>query len=199
LITNEKKENSVPNIWAAQENLMHFYRLLSAGLGLAIVFLLVFVMILVFQDPISIVKDGEKQEFYPSKREKVVIGKAEVEAFTKRFLEALYVWDSFNETTLAKEINPFAEEGLVLKILESQSQKYGKELKSKKLSQAITFIEVKVLDDRVISRFDRILKIEGIPLVVPMEVTFSMIQKSATRLNPMGIYVAGITEREGGK
>ncbi|MBY0315896.1 MAG: hypothetical protein K2Q26_10275 [Bdellovibrionales bacterium] len=195
---DNKEKNSVPNIWAAQENLMHFYRSLSAVLGFVMVLMTALILALVFRNPLVIAKNVETQEYYQSHRENIKIGKNEVEVFTKRFLEALYVWDGFNVSVLSKEIDPFTENALVAKILEAQAQKYGKELKSKKISQAITFIKVNVLDDRVVCVFDRILKIEGIPLIVPTEVTFSMIQKTPTRLNPMGIYIAGITEREGG-
>lgn len=196
---NEKSKNTVPNIWAAQENLIHFYRVLSAAFGVVIVLLLVVLVVMAFRDPIVVVKTPTAQEFYPSGRASVSIEKNDVEVFAKRFLEAFYVWPEFSGPALAKEITPFAEDGLVEKVVETQAQKYGKDFKGKKLSQSITFVAVKVLDDRVVCTFERILKIEGIPLVVPTEVTLSLIQGRPTRLNPMGIYVAGVQENEGAK
>lgn len=193
------EENSIPNIWKAQENMIRFYKLLSIGLGVAVALLLVFVMMAFFRDPIVVVKGSAAQEFYPSSRAKTELQKSDVEMFSKRFLTALYVWSGFSGEKLAKEIAPLAEDALVAKIVETQSQKYGKQFKDKKLSQAITFVNVEVTDDRVVCRFDRVLKIEGIPLVIPTEVTLAMLQGSQTDLNPMGIYVSGITEREGAK
>lgn len=193
------EENSIPNIWKAQENMIRFYKLLSIGLGSVVLLLLVFVLATFFRDPIVVVKNGAAQEFYPSKRAKTEIEKADVEAFSKRFLTALYVWSEFNGQKLSREIAPLAEEVLIPKIVDAQTQKYGKQFKDKKLSQAITFVHVEVMDDRVVCRFDRVLKIEGIPLVIPTEVSFAMLQGSQTDLNPMGIYVSGISEREGAK
>lgn len=193
------EENSIPNIWKAQENMIRFYKLLSIGLGGVVLLLLVFVLAAFFRDPIVVVKNGAVQEFYPSKRTKTAIEKADVEAFSKRFLTALYVWSEFNGQKVAREIAPLVEEALIPKIVDAQTQKYGKQFKDKKLSQAITFVNVEVLDDRVVCRFDRVLKIEGIPLVIPTEVSLAMLQGSQTELNPMGIYVSGIAERDGAK
>ena len=194
-----KEENSIPNIWKAQENLIRFYKHLSLGLGAVMVLLLVFMAAMFFRDPIVVVKDAEVQEFYPAKRAKAQLEKMDVEAFSKRFLTALYVWSGFSGEKLRKEIGPLAEGALVPKVIDSQMQKYGKEFKDKKLAQAITFVSVEVLEDRVVCRFDRVLKIEGIPLVIPTEVTLALLQGNQTALNPMGIYVAGITERDDAK
>ncbi len=194
-----KSENTVPNIWTAQENVIHFYRVLALGLGGVALVAFALFLVASFRDPVVVTQSPGRQEFYPSSRSKVAVGKDEVERFTKDFLNALYVWNEFKPEQLAREIEPFAEKGFVEKVIAGQSQKYGKELKGKKLSQAITFVEVEILEDRVVARFDRVIKIEGIPLLMPTEVVFSMIQGSGTRINPMGIYVSGITEREGAK
>ncbi len=194
-----KEENSIPNIWKSQENLIHFYKRLSFALLGVAVLLLMFIFATFLRDPIVVVRGAVAQEFYPSKRIAAPLDKADVEAFSKRFLAALYVWSGFNGEKLAKEIAPLAEDALVEKVVVSQVQKYGKEFKDKKLAQAITFVSVEVMNDRVVCRFDRVLKIEGIPLVIPTEVTLSMLQGSQTALNPMGIYISGITEREGAK
>lgn len=189
-------KNSIPNIWTAQEKVLHLYKLLSLGLG---VFALIMVVILVvnsFRNPIVVVRSGDTQEYYPTERKRALLEKVDVEAFTKHFLSSLYVWDNFNGENLAREIAPFTDPKLVQKVIDAQTQKYVKELKGKRIEQAVTFVRVSVLDDRVTCRFDRVLKIEGIPLIIPTDVTFSMVQGDPTRLNPMGIYVSGITESD---
>lgn len=196
---NEKSKNTIPNIWAAQENLIHFYKVLSAGLGaLAFVSLMV-AGALGFRDPIVVIRSTMGQEFYPSTRGPVSIEKSDVENITRRFLSALYVWTDFNGQALAKDIAPYAEEALVGKIIESQSAKYAKVFKGKKLAQEISFVKVTVLEDRVVCAFDRILKVDGIPLVIPTELTLSMLQGSPTQQNPMGVFVSGILENEAAK
>lgn len=196
---NEKFKNTIPNIWAAQENLIHFYRLLSIGLGGISIGMAVIAGIIGFRDPIVVVKSQAEQEFFISRRAPVSIEKKDVENMTRRFLSALYVWPEFNGQTLVKEIAPYAQETLVGKIVEAQTIKYGKDFKGKKIAQEISFVKVEVLEDRVVCSFDRILKIEGIPLVIPTEVTLSMLRGGSTRENPMGVFVSGILENEGAK
>lgn len=196
---NEKSKNTIPNIWTAQENLIHFYRVLSMGLGSLALVLLVVAVAFGFRDPIVVVRSEVDKEFFVSQRAPVSIEKSDVENVTKRFLDALYVWPQFSGQTLAKEIAPYAEDALIEKIVEAQSLKYGKDFKGKKLAQEISFVKVKVMEDRVVCSFDRILKIEGIPLVIPTEVTLSVLRGSSTRENPMGVFVSGILENEGAK
>lgn len=196
---NEKSKNTIPNIWTAQENLIHFYRLLSIGLAGIAIGMAVIAAILGLQDPIVVVKSDGEQEFFVSRRAPVSIEKKDVENITRRFLDALYVWPEFSGQALAKEIAPYAEETLVGKIIEAQTTKYSKTFKGKKLAQEISFVQVEVLEDRVVCSFDRILKIEGIPLVIPTKVTLSVLRGSSTRENPMGVFVSGILENESAK
>lgn len=196
---NDKQKNSVPNIWTAQENLIHFYRVVMCGIAILAIFLLALTVVAWFRDPIVVTRSGKSQEFYPSHRMAAAIEKSDVESFTKDFLQALYVWSDFDAESLAKELAPYTDSALITKVVDAQSSKIAKELKGKKLEQAITFVKVRVLDDRVVCNFDRVLKIAGIPLVIPTETTLTMIQDRPTRLNPMGIYVSGILENEGAK
>jgi hypothetical protein len=192
-------KNSIPNIWIAQEKVLHVYKLLALGLGAGFLVLLVVAVAQSFRSPIVVVRSGAGQEFYPSDRKPAPLEKADVEIFTKHFLSSLYAWKEFSGEKVAREIAPFSEDGLIAKVIDAQSQKYVKELKDKHLAQAITFVQIDVQDAKVICRFDRVLKIEGIPLVIPTEVTLFLVQREPTRLNPMGIYVTGILESDNAK
>lgn len=192
-------KNSIPNIWAAQEKVAHTYKLVSFGLAGFVALLIVGMLAMGLQNPIVVVRTHGGQEFYPTERKRAPIEKADVEEFTKNFLASLYVWREFNGERIAHTVASFADRALVAKVVDAQSQKYVKELKGKKIAQAITFLEVDVQDTKVVCRFDRVLKIEGIPLVIPAEVTLAMEQGEPTRLNPMGIYVTGILENENAK
>jgi len=190
---------SVPNIWTAQEKVLHLYKVAALGLGMLSVFLIVMTLIMSFRNPLVVLRSQDMQEFYPSERKAAPPTHADVEAFTKKFLASLYVWNEFSSDKLALEISPFSVPELVSKVVNGQSQKYVKELKSKHLEQAITFVHPDVQSDKVVVTFYRVLKIEGIPLVIPTTVTLNMILGSSTNLNPMGIYVSGITEADSAK
>jgi hypothetical protein len=193
-----KEENTVSNIWAVQENLIHFYKMVAIGSAGLSLFILIFTIMAYFRDPIVVVRTGGTQEFYATARSDVTVDKKDVDNFIKEYLKALYVWDAFDPDTLGSEIRPYSEEGLVPKVLATQTLKFGK-IRDKKISQDISFVKVSVLEDRVTCAFLRILKVEGIPLVVPTQLTFALIQGSRTTANPMGIYVSGISESENAK
>lgn len=192
-------KNTIPNIWTAQERVLHLYKLLTLGVGTIALTLVAVLVGQGFRNPIVVVKSGEKQEFYPTVRVRAPVDKPDVEDFTRKFLSSLYVWSEFNPLKLTKEIGPYADEDLVPKFVDAQSLRYLKELKGKNLQQAITFVKVDVQSDRVVCTFDRVLKIEGIPLIIPTAVTLWMSQGDPTRLNPMGIYVTSITESDSAK
>lgn len=195
---SKKPENTVPNIWTAQESLIQFYKIIAVGMGCLFAVTLIFTIFSYFREPIVVVKNGHNQEFLPANRQDVKVEKTDVEEFIKYFLSSLYKWKEFNSKQIADQIRPLAEESLVLKITSAQDQKFEK-LVDKKLSQDLAFVNVQVLPEKVTANFLRIIKIEGIPLVIPTELTFSLIEGSRTNANPIGIYVSGIREVESAK
>lgn len=192
-------ENSVPNIWKAQENAIHLYKIAIMTLVAALTVSFMFLVMNYFRNPLVIVKSEQEIEYYPTQRRPIEIGKPEIELFTKEFLKSLYVWTDYNTERIKKDIAPYVESELSTKLMDGQSQKYEKDLKGKKLSQAITFVDVDVLNDKVIAHFDRVIKIEGIPLIMPTELTLTMVKGTPTALNPMGVYITGVEEHEGSK
>lgn len=192
-------KNTIPNIWAAQEKMLHNYKLLSVVIGVFAVMLAIALIIDHFKNPIVVVSKPHEVEFYPTERKRAPLDKSEVELFTKQFLASLYVWNDFNTEKITRGLVPFTEDSLAAKVITGQNQKYLKELPGKHLAQSLAFVQVSVLDDKVVSQFDRVLKIEGIPLVIPTEVTLTMILGEPTSFNPMGIYVSGLKETEHAK
>ena len=192
-------KNTIPNIWTAQEKVLHLYKLISVFACVFATAMGTALIISQFKNPFVIVAKNHEVEFYPTERLAVPMEKVEVEKFTKQFLASLYVWSEFSSDKITRAISPFTEGTLSDKVVGTQSQKYLKELGGKKLSQSLAFVEVSVLSDRVICKFDRILKIEGIPLVIPTEVTLALTRGDQTIFNPMGIYVGGIKESDNAK
>lgn len=192
------KENTVPNIWIAQEKVIHLYKVIVVGLGVFSAFAGTALVALNMRNPLVVAEHAGEVNFYPTERKRASLEKPEVERFAKHFLANLYVWNDFNGDAITRAIAPLSEDGLSAQIIGTQTQKY-KELSGKKLAQSLAFVEVSVLEDRVVCRFDRILKIEGTPLVIPTEVTLSLAEGVPTDFNPMGIYVGGVKESENAK
>lgn len=85
-------KNTIPNIWTAQEKVIHLYKSLSIGLGILCLVMMLGLAANYFQNPLVVVAKSHEAEFYPSQRKRVPLEKAEVEGFTKQFLANLYVW-----------------------------------------------------------------------------------------------------------
>lgn len=195
----DKVKKTVPDIWASQENLIRIFKMLTMGLSALTVALIIAIVLVSLRAPLVVVDKIGRHDFYPSAHRDVKITPDDIKSFTKDFLDALYVWNEFNADTLRASIMPFVDVDMAQKIIDAQSSRYSKELKGKKIEEALTFVRVDVLTDRVVCRMDRVLKIGGVPLVIPTQLTLSMILGDKTRLNPMGIYIVGISEHEGAK
>jgi hypothetical protein len=195
----DKAKKSSPDIWASQENLIRTLKLATMGLGGLVAALTIAIVCVSLRAPLVVVDKVSRHDFYVSAHQDIKLTNSDIESFTKEFLDALYVWSEFNADTLRASITPYVDVDMAQKIIDAQSSRYSKDLKGKKVEEALTFVKVDVLSDRVVCRIDRVLKIGGLPLVIPTELTLSMIQGHKTRVNPMGIYIVGVTEHEGAK
>ena len=63
-----------------------------------------------------------------------------------------------------------------------------------KIEQYIAFIRPSLSDSSSQVQFDRIIRINNIPIIVPTKLELSIIQDHKTRCNPTGLYVNGATE-----
>ena len=192
-------KKTVPNIWASQENLIRILKLATMSLGALVIALIIAIVAVSLRSPLVVVDKLDHHDFYPASHQNVQLTAEDVATFSKGFLDALYVWNGFDAGTLRSSVSPFVDADLLEKIVDAQGSRYSKELKGKKLEEALTFVKVDVLSDRVVCHMDRVLKINGLPLVIPTELSLSMIQGAKTRINPMGIYIVGITEHEGAR
>ena len=57
-------------------------------------------------------------------------------------------------------------------------------------------IQPTVTEEKAQVTFDRIIRVEGVPVLAPMELEFELIKGKATRWNPQGLYINGITQKE---
>lgn len=149
-----------------------------------------------FSDPIVVVQSENSQSYYGGKRANVSISEKAVEGFVADFLKRRYEWTELDPMTMRKSLSPIVTDGLNAKLFELVTYLKDKEFQGKKTSQSIVNIEVNVTDDKVIASFDKLLKIEGIPIPVPTTVSLNIIKGSANVWNPIGLYVNGIKEHQ---
>lgn len=149
------------------------------------------------QDPLVVVLGDDFKQYVQGKRTKNSVTEKDVERFVMEFLPQMFVWDELLPEKILRQISPFVTEGLLARFKLELTKRSEKDLKGKKLSQSIANAKILVTEKNVIANFDKVLRIDGIPLVVPSEISFNIIRGSQTRWNPVGLYVNGLIEHEG--
>lgn len=161
--------------------------------------LIIAILVMVFQSPLVIVMSGDEKSYYQSERKTDAITEKDVEKFIRDFLEQMFRWDKLSPEMILRQISPMVTQGLSDRIRQELSQKTEKDFKGKTLSQSITNVHIEVTEKNVVASFDKVLRLQGIPLVVPTELAFNIIRGSQTKWNPLGLYVNGLVEHEGPK
>lgn len=161
--------------------------------------LIVVIVVMSFQSPLVVLMDGQEKHYRQTERKSDSITEKDVEKFVREFLEQLFSWDHLAPEVIVRQVSPLVTSGLLDRIRLELSQKVERDFKGKTLSQEIVSVNVKVTPKEVIASFDKVLKINGISIVIPSQMAFNVIRGGSTRWNPMGLYVNGIIEHEGMK
>jgi hypothetical protein len=179
--------------------MLHLHRAINYVAGGVLGILVLSLIIMAFRSPLVIVMSGQEKHYLQSERKSDSITEKDVENFVRDFLEQMFNWNSLVPDAISKQVAPFVTAGLADKIKQELIQRTEKDFKGKTLSEGITNIQVQVTEKDVLASFDKVLRIDGTPLVVPTQMEFNIIRGSATRWNPIGLYVNGLVEHDGAK
>lgn len=177
--------------------MLHLHRVLNfVGGGVALVLIGV-IVVMSFESPLVIITSGFEKHYYQTARKPNSITEKDVENFVRDFLEQLFTWDQLSPEVIINRVSPLVTSGLLDRIRQELAQKVEKDFKGKTLSQEIVGVKIQVTPKEVIASFDKVLKINGVSLVIPVQMAFNIIGGGVTRWNPMGLYVNGLVEHEG--
>ena len=179
--------------------MLHLHRTINYAAGGIVTLLLGAILFISMRSPLVIVMQGRDKHYLQSEHRANPITEKDVENFVRDFLEELFTWEKLAPDSILARVSPLATSGLLDRIKQQLIQMGEKNFKGKVLSEAITNVRVQVTDKEVIASFDKVLRIDGVPLVMPTEMGFNMIQGSETKWNPLGLYVNGLTEHQGPK
>lgn len=184
--------------WVALNNVLRVYKI--AGLSIAgLCALLVVALVMVsFKPPLVVVQNQNEIEQYRSvgKFKSVEINEETIEKVVRKFIHFRYEWNDLDSDRISKNLAPITTSGLNKKLKKIIEELKIKNFKGKAVSQTVTDIKVSVTKEKVIARFDKILKIEGLPLPVPTLIHLQILPDSITHWNPEGLYVNGVIERQ---
>ncbi|MCB9092879.1 MAG: hypothetical protein H6621_00095 [Halobacteriovoraceae bacterium] len=191
-----KKEDEIKPIdqWVALNNVLRLYRISGVALSGVTIVLTVALLFSMFRDPIVVVKENGRHTFLHGKHKAEAITENDIEEFVQEFISLGYVWEELNPNLTASQLAPITTEGLNEKLRGILIQFRDKEFKDKKMSQSVANVKVTVTENKVIATFDKLLKIENVPLPVPTQISLNIVSGSRTVWNPRGLYVNGVIE-----
>jgi len=183
--------------WVQVNNQVRLYKLIGAVVGIIGVILLGVILFQSLKSPLVVYDDGSQKIPYVAATREFKIDEEQIRRFLIEYLYLYHRWDKLEPEQILKQIGPFTTEGLIEKIQAQLLERKSKDFKGQEVAQDIAHIKVKISEKEIIVTFDKIFHIAAIPLVVPTQASFQIINGATTKWNPMGLYVNGILEHEG--
>jgi len=182
--------------WFEVNNELRIYKIAA----LTLIFILAMMSVLLCfsykQDPIVILSDKNSRHYYLGKKGGDVPNKEDVEAFLKEFIVFRFTLDPKRVPQVLKELTPLSTPAY----LDALSKQLEKEMNGVKdfgdFNQTVANVEVSVSDKQVLAKFDKIVRLKGLAMVIPTEASFQIVKDSFTKWNLMGILVNGVLEHE---
>lgn len=119
----------------------------------------------------------------------------DVKIFLAEFIRLRYEIKNGQQQNIIKNILPLSTEGYVA-ALKNEMVKDQSTSQITGLEQYTANIEVIVKEKEALAKFDKIVRFNGVPLIVPTEASFQIIKDSPSVWNPYGILVNGVIEHE---
>jgi hypothetical protein len=197
LLETKKEMNQTINQWTALNRFLFIYKAVGAAVAVLCLILGIVCIVLASKSPIVIVASENENFYFQGRQGQVEIKELDVKKFVERFVVRYYNWQELNPDQIIKNILPLATDGFKENSFLNLKARREKEFVGKKISQSASGINVQVSKQSTIATFDVILRIDNIPLIVPMQVAFQLVKGSQTEWNPLGLYVNTLTTHEG--
>ena len=181
--------------WVVLNRILKAYKTMGVLLVLLSLILMTLVFYLATSPPIVVMERGSQYSFYYGERRRVPITEEVLLNFLKEFVRLRYTWKERDSELILKNIAPFTTEGLLRKIRHALKAEDSKGI-PESMEQVAVNIHPTITEKKAKVTFDRIIRMDGVPMLAPMELDFSLIKGKGTRWNPKGIYINGITQKE---
>ena len=191
-----EEENSYFEKWTYMQKNQQFQKKMIYGLSALIGFLLLFLLFSDAHEPLVVERDNSVYRRLTVERAVVKPSKEDVAELVTEFVKARYEWESFQPQIIVKKLEPFTTEALRTKLFEEFGKKGFQNKPGDSIEQSTARIRPNISEKAVIATFDRILRINGVPVVVPTEISLLLSEGPKTFFNPIGLYINGIIEHE---
>lgn len=191
------KENFSANQWTTLNRFLFIYKAVGVTVAGLCLILGVVCIFLAMRSPVVILASENEFFYFQGRHSQVELNEADIKRFVEKFVTRYYNWSDLAPEMIIKNIGPLATDGFKENTLANLRARKEKEFLGKKLQQSVAGISVQVNKESTIATFDVILRIEGIPLIVPTQASFQLVKGAKTEWNPMGLYVNSLTMHEG--
>lgn len=156
----------------------------------------VIILCLIFSNPIVIYEKEGERIGYIGKNEAVTISEGEIKELVKRFIRNRYEWGEFNPRVIAENLRPYTKKNLVTKVLTKLSSEM-KQFEGKPIQQYVGKIHVSIdQENKIVGTFDKILRVQGIPLLSESQVLIGIVKGMTTKTNKLGLYINSVVDYE---
>jgi hypothetical protein len=171
----------------------------AAGASLAGLCLILGILAVVLADrkPVVAVMNDSDYVYVMGHRADVPLSEASIKRFIERYVKLAYEWDVLNPEKITQNISPLVTDDFRANQLSFLKTRKEKDFAGKTIRQDVSGLNVQVTKESTIAIFDVVLRVDGIPLIVPTQVSFLLTKGNQTEWNPIGLYINGETLHEG--
>ena len=189
------KPRAIDN-WIRMNSSLAFHKYTAfASLCLSLVLAAV-VFLQANQNPIVVIDKGGARVHTVGDRGGYELTEGDVEGFIASYVENRYTWTGFAPKKIVESLSCTTTEGFRKKLETALGDAKHQNKDGETVEQYAAFVKPRLKDDRSFASFDRILRINAIPLASPQEIALDIVQGARTDCNPVGLYVNGVTEYE---
>ena len=194
-MTNPKPESIPKPVEVVNElnGSLFLYKNLTVGLLILAIILSTTLAWQLTALPIVIVKEGSTKTYHVGTRKKTTLTKEDITRFVENFITRRYTVKEFNPDKLTEKLSCIATRNFLAKlkkILGTRKHNNGKT----KIEQYAAFIKSTVKDGKALATFDKVLRINGVPIASTVELSLQIVERERTECNPQGLYVNGVKE-----
>ena len=154
------------------------------------------ILVISFRPPLVVLKEAGDVDYLKGRYEAVEISEKTIEKLVRKFIHYRYEWRELNPERIARNFYPLTTKEAGKKIKAAITKLKEQNFKGKRVSQSVTNVKVQVTKKKVAASFDKILKLEGLPLPIPTHILLNIVKGESTVWNPEGLYIHGIIERQ---
>jgi hypothetical protein len=185
------------NQWAALNRLLFLYKAVGVAVAGICLVLGIACAMLARRTPIVIEKSESDVVYFSARQAPISLTETDIKIFVEKFIRRFYSWKDLNPESVLTSVGPLTTESFRENAITELKVKKEKVFVGKKIDESVAGVDVQVSKDATIALFDAVLRVEGVPLIVPMQVAVQLVRGAATEWNPMGLYVNSLTEHEG--